>query len=304
MISFRYHVVSLIGVFLALALGIVVGTTALNGPITTDLRNQVNSLKNDRSSLANQLKQAQGQVGNAQQFAAQYAPAILGSRLSDQNVLVVGMPGADAAVMDALTKDIGTAGGKVTGRIELTSDYTDPKRSGDLTNLAVNAHPLGLTLPQTSDAGAVGGSLLAYVLLGKGQQSDLRQVLSGLSELHMLKVDSGDVTSASNVLFVGGGAAAATDAGAKTQLATVSQFEQAGGHVVVAGDEPSAAGGGLVALVRNDDVDKSSVSTVDDADTAMGQVATVLALSQIQKGNVGHYGTGSNADSLFPDTGK
>ena len=40
-ISFRYHLVSIVAVFLALALGIVVGTTALNGPITKDLRNQV-----------------------------------------------------------------------------------------------------------------------------------------------------------------------------------------------------------------------------------------------------------------------
>ena len=50
MISFRYHLVSIIAVFLALALGIVVGTTALNGPITTDLRKQVNTLKSDRST--------------------------------------------------------------------------------------------------------------------------------------------------------------------------------------------------------------------------------------------------------------
>ena len=37
MISFRYHIVSIVAVFLALALGIVVGTPALNGPITKDL---------------------------------------------------------------------------------------------------------------------------------------------------------------------------------------------------------------------------------------------------------------------------
>ena len=45
MISFRYHVVSIVAVFLALALGVVVGTTALNGPITTDLRNKVDTAK-------------------------------------------------------------------------------------------------------------------------------------------------------------------------------------------------------------------------------------------------------------------
>ena len=62
MISFRYHIVSIIAVFLALALGIVVGTTALNGPITKDLRHQVDSLKGDRNSLSDQVKSKPGKV--------------------------------------------------------------------------------------------------------------------------------------------------------------------------------------------------------------------------------------------------
>ena len=46
------------------------------------------------------------------------------------------------------------------------------------------------------------------------------------------------------------------------------------------------------------------MSTVDDAGTAMGQVSTVLALAKIQKGDAGHFGTGTNADALFPDPSK
>ena len=46
MISFRYHLVSIVGVFLALAVGIVVGTTALNGPITKDLRHKLDAANN------------------------------------------------------------------------------------------------------------------------------------------------------------------------------------------------------------------------------------------------------------------
>jgi hypothetical protein len=38
MIDFRYHLVSLVAVFLALAVGIVLGTTALNGPLTRGLQ--------------------------------------------------------------------------------------------------------------------------------------------------------------------------------------------------------------------------------------------------------------------------
>ncbi len=304
MISFRYHVVSLIGVFLALALGIVVGTTALNGPITNDLRNQVDTLKNDRSSLAAQLKLSQDQAGDAQRFAGEYGPAIVKGTLANQNVVLLGMPGADSAVKDALSKQLTAAGAKVTGRVQLTSDYTDPKRAGDITNLTVNVHPLGLTLPQTTDAGVLGGALLSYVLLGKGQQSDVPQVLSAFAGLHMLKVESGDVTPAAQVLVVAGGTLPAGDAGAKTQLATVTQLDSTGGHVVVAGDQASASGAGLVAEVRADDVDKGAVSTVDNADTAMGQIATPLAMAGVLKNTVGHFGTADGADTLVPEPAK
>lgn len=77
MISFRYHVVSLVGVFLALALGIVIGTTALNGPVTSDLRHQVDDLKKQRSSLATQNKDLQGQVDTAGQFATTFGSQIV-----------------------------------------------------------------------------------------------------------------------------------------------------------------------------------------------------------------------------------
>src|SRR5690348_17386888 len=84
-ISFRYHLVSIIAVFLALALGIVVGTTALNGPITTDLRKQVNPLKGDRSALALQVKTLQGQVSDANQFATSFSAQIDNGALTKQD---------------------------------------------------------------------------------------------------------------------------------------------------------------------------------------------------------------------------
>src|SRR5215471_10548933 len=97
-ISFRYHIVSIIAVFLSLALGIVVGTTALNGPITKDLRHQVDSLKNDRNSLSDQVKTLQGEVGDGEQFASQYGGLIVKSSLQKTNVLILGLPGASGGV--------------------------------------------------------------------------------------------------------------------------------------------------------------------------------------------------------------
>jgi hypothetical protein len=306
-ISFRYHLVSIIAVFLALALGIVVGTTALNGPITKDLRHQVDALKGDRKSLSAQVNTLQSQVGDADKFAALYGGQIVKSSLTDLNVLIIGLPGASGDTKDGVAKEVAAAGGVVTGRIQLTGDYTDPKRAGDITALATGAsHPIGLTYPSVDDAGQLGGALLAFVLLGKGQQTDLKQVLAGFSELNMVKVEGGDkVTPASAVVVVAGGSLPLDDAGGKTELALISQLQQKGGSTVVVGDHASATRGGIVALVRGDETDKGTVSTVDYADSPLGKVSTALALAGMIKPEpetvVGHYGTGGGASALFPD---
>ena len=68
---------------------------------------------------------------------------------------------------------------------------------------------------------------------------------------------------------------------------------------MVAGDAGSAQSGGIVGQVREDPI-KTSVSTVDNADTAFGQVSTALAVAGAGKQQVGHYGTAKGAQALFP----
>jgi hypothetical protein len=298
-ISFRYHLVSIIAVFLALALGIVVGTTALNGPITTDLRKQVNSLKSDRSALALQVKTLQGQVSDAGQFATSFGAQIVSGALTKQDVLMIGLPGTVGSVVDGIAKEIDAGGGKVSGQIQLSAAYIDQRRGSDIISLATTDHPPCVTLPEVSDPGQVGGTLLADVVLGKCQASDLTQVISGFSELHMISV-SGSITPSMTVIVVGTGSMSPGSYAAQTELSLVTALQQAGGHVVVAGDPASAVKAGIVAAVRGSDAAKSTVSTIDNADSAIGQVSTVLALAGITKSSVGHYGTGKGADAMFP----
>lgn len=305
MISFRYHLVSIIAVFLALALGIVVGTTALNGPITTDLRKQVNLLKTDRTTLANQVKSLQRQVSDAGQFASSFGSQLVQGTLTKQNVVLIGLPGARTSIEDGIIKQIEAAGGTVSGHVELTDAYIDPRRSSDITSLVTSGiHPQGLTLPEVSDAGQLGGALLAYVLLGKGSATDVSQVLSGFAELHMVSNGGKKVTPSSTVVVVGSGALTSANYAAASELALVNALQHAGGHVVVAGDSGSATKAGIVASVRGPNGDKATVSTVDNADSAIGQVSTVLALADIRKSTVGHYGTAKTADALFPSPTK
>jgi hypothetical protein len=106
------------------------------------------------------------------------------------------------------------------------------------------------------------------------------------------------------IVVVSSGALPPNDAGGATQLQLVTQLQLAGCHTVVGGDNLSSTSGGLVALVRGSDADKSSVSTIDNADSVVGQVSVVLALSASTTGKSGAYGTGSGAQSTFPSTSK
>ena len=126
MISFRYHLVSLVAVILALAIGIVVGTTALNGPITSDLRHQVDGLKKDRTDLADQVKLLQGQVDTAGQFATTFGSQVVDGTLTDQQVLIVALPGTASGMVDGIGNELTAAGAKITGRLELSNGFIDP----------------------------------------------------------------------------------------------------------------------------------------------------------------------------------
>jgi hypothetical protein len=301
-ISFRYHLISIVGVFLALALGIVIGTTALNGPITKDLRRQVDAARAQRANLAGQVKVLHSQVGDAGQFAATYGTQLVGGTLSGKTVVVVELPGTTSAMQNGVDTLLSAAGAKIGGRLSVSSEYLDPSRGGGITSLATGpAHPVGLTLPETSNAGQLGGALLAYVLLGKGQQTDLSQVLGGFAELHMLTVEgSSTVTPGSSVVVLAGGSQAGNSYRSATELALVNALAKAGGSVVVAGNPASASSGGLVADVRHTGSTRDMVSTVDDANNPLGQVSAVLALSAESSHQFGQYGTQNGADALFP----
>jgi hypothetical protein len=303
-ISFRYHLVSLVAVFLALALGIVVGTTALNGPITKDLRRQVNDAKKQRDALAVQVKTLQGQVDDAGQFAATYGDQLVAGSLKDQNVVAVVLPGATSDMQDGIAREVNAAGGHVTAQVTLTKTYLDPSHGSAIVSLVTNAHPIGWTAPETNDAAALGGSLLSYVLLGQGSQTDVTQVLAQFSELHMIETSGQGITPSKTVVVIGHGTVDAKDYASQAELALVGALAKGGGHVVVAGDDGSDTGGGIVAAVRGSHTVNAAVSTIDNADNPSGQVSAVLALAGAGKGQVGHYGTGKGADALYPAPSK
>lgn len=307
MIGFRYHLVSLVAVFLALALGLVIGTTQLAGALTGDLRGQVTQLRADTRAQQADARSLRRRLAGGDAVTAALAPRIVAGMLTSVPVVLVGTPDADGAVVDGVQKTLQQAGARVTGRVQLTDDYSDPQRATDLASFVTSGgQPGGFRLPETDDAAVLGAALLSYVLVrrfGHGVEPALvGQALAGFASLQMLRVEGDQVTSADYAVVVTSAAARGGPDRARPLAQLAAALDRAGRGAVVAGTAAAAGAGGLVGLVRSDAGLGSAVSTVDDADSAAGRVATVFALTEQAAGRAGQYGLAGNADAPFPPT--
>jgi copper transport outer membrane protein MctB len=302
-IDFRYHLVSLIAVFLAVALGIVIGTTQLNGPVLTNLEGQVSALQEDKRTLEDETRQLQAQLDDVGAFEEAVAPALVEGTLAGRSVaLVIGSADVPTEVVEGVTALLGTAGATVTGSIRLTDAYSDPESTAALqTYVTGPGVPPGVVLPETDDTGVLVATLLGEVLMipAGGPVPDsaaTSSVLAGLEELEVLSQSTTSVTPADFAVVLTSGGYTEEDAAERnaTLLELVAALDAAGSGTVVAGDAASAAEGGLVAAVRSDATVTGGVSTVDDVETVAGRITTVLAVAAEGRGTSGEYGTGED----------
>jgi hypothetical protein len=306
-INFRYHVVSLAAVFLALAIGLVVGTAAANGPIADNLKDQYNNVSTDNQQLRDQLDERTSDLAKAGEFAAESAPALLGGKLAGKKILVLSLAGNGKDVdktVSAVVGFLGTAGATVTGTVKLTEKFTDPNSKDQLLDTADASAPPSVSgaLPNQNSGVDTSAALLGALLVGSNGSAAIdgtETVLKAYESQGFLSFDGNFAAPAEAVLMVAGTPTTGKDAKdrATAALAVVSRFEQAG-KLVVGG----LSAIGVVGSVRGDGALQKDVSTVDNLVTAQGQVVAVLALIERIKGTVGHYGSGDGASSMLPKT--
>lgn len=305
MINFRYHVVSLTAVFLALAIGLVVGTAALNGPVADALRDDVNGLRKNNEQLREAVNSLEAEVRREEDFVVEAAPILLGGKLAERRVLVLTLPsGLDH--VDGIIEMLTLAGASVTGRVDLADKFVNPDNSFDLLGLAARAaRPTIPTngLPGNSDGVETSSALLASALLDRTDgitvtDADRKAALETYRTEGYLTTSDKLAGPAEAVVVVNGQPHVDRDAAKKDAavVRVVEQFDKAGA-LVVAGSGSGA--GNLVSTVRNDPALSKSISTVDNASTMWGQVATTLAvIEQLTLKRAGQYGL--DGDSLLP----
>ena len=167
MISMRYHIVSLAAVFLALALGIVLGATKISSPLLSGLQSDNQSLTSQQQELSSTNTDLTNRVTGDDKFAGVVGQLAVRGTLPKTTVVLITTADADPADRDAVLSLLNRAGATVTAQIQVTKDFTDPARADELRSLAAKSLPTGATLPEVPQVGAVAGGLLGSVIVVK-----------------------------------------------------------------------------------------------------------------------------------------
>lgn len=310
MIDFRYHLVSLVSVFLALAIGVVLGAGPLRGPLSDTLSTQVAALREDKANLQKAVTNRDTEITTQNTALAALGEQVSEGALAGHRVIGVVLPGANPAEVAGYEDLLAKSGAVDAGTITIGSDWSNPAahelRQKSLT--ALSAVTTELAVPAgDSEATKLAKVLAAAVSTTTPAAPRSASAQTSLTELTAAKLittsNVGDHPADLVVVFAAGpgsGAAGDENAWQSAELdankALVAALDASSVGVVVDGPVSSANGKGLLADLRST---APSASTVDGTNAAAA-VGIVLGLVQQAAGGAGHYGSGTGATAVLP----
>ncbi|WP_405147729.1 copper transporter [Sphaerisporangium sp. NBC_01403] len=309
MIDFRYHLVSIVAIFLALAVGIVLGSTVLNAPLVASTEKVTANLRANNNELHSQLSDLQTRGGAGDAFVADRLPQLVQAALAGERVVIVEAPGADSKLREPLQRVLTAAGAAVSGRVSITEKFLTADQAGVIDQLATTAKPTALAFPPDATPYDKAAAVLASAIVTSDKtQADKENpsaagVLDSFESGGLVTLDGDPGRRATLALMV----APATPYEGETAEAQTSAvvslaagLDDAGEGTVVAGVVPTSAAAGVIAAVRADSDVSAKVSTVDNVDMAFGRAVVVYSLREQVGGDTGQYGLGSDATAAEP----
>jgi hypothetical protein len=315
MIDFRYHLISIVAVFLALGIGILMGSYVLGEGLVKQLRSEFEVLKDRNDQLEANVRDLESQVSNYDRVMNRMRDWVLPGRLEGRTVVVLTYEGTDGGLSDQVTESIEEAGGTIASTISATDSLTLPSRAARdqlaliLSSAASRSDELraelGERLGEAFTAGdGVRGGLGSDPADGPIERGDVEALLNDLEEAGFVDVERTDdeepfAPPGSWFVIVGGAEGDAPFRIGEYTVALGVELANAGAPVSVA--ESATSGWNLTTMMRTDDEAQEIVSTEDQADTLAGSISLVLGLELAADGVVSHSGVGSGAQEVIPE---
>jgi hypothetical protein len=304
-ISFRYHVVTIAAVFLALAIGLLGGGAFLQPALQRELENRTEDLRRDLDDRLGQIDDLRLEVAGLAAFSEAALPYLAEGRLLGVPVVVVSQAGVEDEVLAQTAEALDVAGAQVLTTVSASALLLseDPAVRQQLAEIV--AEPTAAPEDLPAMAAAALASRLTTTTVPPAEDDVLTQLLSG-GFLAPVGAAPGAATleeigpAGQLVIVLSGGQseepALPPEAFAVPLVEALAEL----GNPVAAGESLFATVP-FVPLVRSAELD--GVVTVDDLDQAMGGSALVLGLDRLlATGEGGDFGAKDGAEPLPPQS--
>jgi len=289
MIDLRYHIYSLAAVFFALAIGIVIGTSfSRRLPANANERHTIQRYENSMRVLKREIESVSQSAAQKEKIAEKYEefcrailPIVAKGRLINRNVVIVQTGDYDEIVGYAKTA-LEAAGARITSVIDI--DRSFPFDNNE--RVARVLTDCGLTSPDPAKATDRLLGAMAEMLFN----ADYSYLPTKLEKHGVAKfTNSSFPTKARLFVLVGGATSENTNTSSIVDHRLIQAIDRQ--NVTVVGCEGSSTIASYVPAWS-----KAGIATVDNADSAIGQIALICALN----GEKAHFGTKETADRFIP----
>ena len=298
MINLRYHIVSLAAVFLALALGAVVGTTAINPQVVTNYRRLNLERQKTLDAVSATSKTQEGALEVWEKLGTTLMPELTHDALKGMRVYLVEHDGTPddlaTGVEDALT----TAGATDVGRVVLSKRWR-LSDDGARAQLATDVRTTETEVSKILEGAAAALAARLSQPADPTKTGDLLDTLARDGFLSLRGIEAGAFPpKGSTVVVLWSGAVEGFPDPAHFGLPFVRALPVRT-PVVIA--EPFESRASLVGRLRGDDELERRVGGIDHVDLIPGQLSLVAALRDVAAGSQApQYGTGRGATAVVP----
>ncbi len=278
MYNLRYHIASLVAVFLALSVGLLMGTIVVErGLLDSQKTTLVQGLQNQYDSLRTQSQDLRTKSDTLDAFAAEAAPEVVKGALTGRTIAVIADPGAGEAVKSS-SDAVKQAGGSVA----VMTFSEQGLGLGDAGVLTAVATAMGMPEPAVDATAVVAALAREWTIPG-----ELRPLTNALVKSGVLRAEGLPAGVAVSGCVV---SAAWDDKPDADLLRLASALTGPGRFAVGAGTSKRPAGIAAAAVT-------GGLSAVEAVDSPLGRVSLVWVLAGRANGR---YGASKDADAQFP----
>ncbi|CAN5897212.1 copper transporter [soil metagenome] len=289
MITFRYHVVTLVAVFMAIGLGVLFGATFIDQNIVDSLRATQARLGDRNEALRDRIGNLEDENEALQTFTRSTRDIVVRGALTDVPVVLVAFESTPGDALDAVRETLALAGARTEGQLTL-SDRLDLRSAENRQRLATALNS------SSTDAASLSEELIAQ--LGTAVSGQNPEFLTRLLQAALASAPIALTPTVSDpppaVVMVGGGLSREVNDRIAVPLARLL----GSGPTVAAVAE---SGIDLQTLKPLRDDSGLRIMTVDSIETALGQSALAVGLQGALTGRYGHYGRGEGATTALPE---